>query len=104
MTATLGTIGAEGVGLIIALIAFIQWRKSNGDKSVCWMALVASMLLSGPILGWLGLVTAGLIVSGLLFYHEVIKGRGLDYIRSPLVSVVLGLCLMSVGGAITGAA
>jgi hypothetical protein len=115
MTATLGTIGAEGVGLIIALIAFIQWRKSNGAKSVCWMALVASMLLSGPILGWLGLltqvtvfgvglVTAGLIVSGLLFYHEVIKGRGLDYIRSPLVSVVLGLCLMSVGGAITGAA
>jgi hypothetical protein len=115
MTATLGGISAEGIGFILFLIAFIQWRKSNGAKAVCWLVLVASMLMSGPILSWLGLLTrvtvfgvglvlAGLIVFGLLFYHEVLKGRGLDYIRSPLVSIGLGLCLMSVGGTITGLA
>jgi hypothetical protein len=110
---TLGTIGASGVGLILAVIAFIQWRKSNGAKSVCWMALISAMLLSGSILSWLGILTqvtifgigimpVALVASGLLFYHEVIKGRGLDYIRSPLVAIVLGVSIMAVGGTITG--
>jgi hypothetical protein len=96
---------------ILALIAgTLHWKK-YAPRFVAWLLLLAGIGLSATILGYIGVfanmtilgvgvLTAVLIVTGITFYAEAVKRHGIHRVRTPIVAVLLGVAIASVGGPI----
>jgi hypothetical protein len=99
------------VAAILALIAgTLHWKK-YAPRFVAWLLLLAGVGMSAVILGYIGvftkmtilgvgILTAILIVTAIVFWAEAVKRNGMHRVRTPLVAVLLGVSLASVGGPI----
>jgi len=104
------SLGAGGIGLLLAGIVGICMWKNHGKKLPAWLALVAGMFGSVTVIGWLGgladisivgvaITTVVLILGGLVFWIEAVKAKGHHKYRTPIVGFLVGVALTaSFGG------
>jgi hypothetical protein len=99
--------------VILALIAgTLHWKK-RVPRFVAFMLWLAGLGLSAVILKYVGgftnisilgvgILTAVMIVSAIVFWEEAVKRNGLHRVRTPLIAVIFGVTLATAGGALGG--
>jgi hypothetical protein len=96
--------------LLAAIAATLHWKKRL-PRGVAFMLALAGIGLSAEILKYIGafknftilgvgIITVGAIVGLIIFWEEAVKRNGLHRVRTPVVAVLLGVCLAASGGAI----
>jgi integral membrane sensor domain MASE1 len=99
------------ISVILAAIAGTLHWKRRVPRGVAFMLALAGLGLSAVILKYIGaftnmtvlgvgVVTLGAIIGLIVFWEEAVKKNGLHRVRTPIVAVLLGVCLASTGGAI----
>lgn len=103
-----------GAVILAAIAGALMW-KNRAPRFVAWSLLFVGIGAAGVIMQYIGPSTTGLsiygvgiftiigIVCAIAFYVEVIKKDGQHKIRTPVMSALLGVSLMSVGGTVGGA-
>jgi hypothetical protein len=105
------TLGAGGIGLLLAGIVAICIWKNHGKRSPAWLALLAGMFGSGTVLSWLGglvdisvvgiaLTTVVLVLGGFLFWIEAVKGKKPHQWRTPIIGFAVGIALTATFGGV----
>ena len=96
--------------VILATIAGTLLWKKKAPRFVAWSLLFVGIGAAGVIMQYVGSTTATISIYGvgiftiiaifcaITFYVEVIKKDGHHKVRTPVVSVLLGVSLMSIGG------
>jgi hypothetical protein len=102
--------GAGGIGLLLVGLAGVLIWKDHAPKARAWLALVGGAFAAGTIVSWLGGMAyasiAGasiflviLVVGGLVFWLEAIKGKKPHKVRTPVIGLAVGVALTaSFGG------
>lgn len=99
------------ISVVLAAIAGTLHWKRRVPRGVAFMLALAGLGLSAVILKYVGaftnvtilgvgVVTIGAIVGLIVFWEEAVKRNGLHRVRTPIVAILLGVCLASTGGAI----
>lgn len=97
--------------VILAVIAGTLHWKHRAPRGVAWLLALAGIGLAAEILKYVGafthvsvlgvsIFTIGVVVCGIVFWEEAVKRNGIHRIRTPIVAVLLGICIASVGGAV----
>lgn len=98
--------------VILAAIAFTLHWKSKAPRFVAWLFFFVGLGAAGVIMRYAGTSIRGLsiygvgiftviaIVCAIVFYEEAIKRNGLHRVRTPVIAVLLGVSLMSLGGTV----
>lgn len=101
--------------VILAAIAFTLHWKSKAPRFVAWLLFFVGLGAAGVIVKYVGSAVTGLsiygvgiftiiaIICGIVFYEEAIKRNGIHRVRTPVIAVLLGVSLMSLGGTVGNA-
>lgn len=96
---------------ILALIGGVLHWKHRAPRFVAWLFALAGLGLAAEILKYVGafthvsvlgvgIFTIGVIVCGIVFWEEAVKRNGIHRVRTPVIALLLGICIASVGGAV----
>lgn len=97
--------------VILATIAATLHWKHRVPRLVCWLLLFVGVGSANVITGLaggfthmsiygVGIFTIVAIFTGITFWEEAVKRRGMHRVRTPVIALVLGVSLMGVGGTI----
>lgn len=100
--------------VILAAIALVLHWKHRAPRFVAWLLLFVGLGAAGVIVQYVGAFTrfsiygVGIwtivaIICGIVFFEEAIKKNGLHRARTPVVAVLLGVSLVSLGGTVGNA-
>ena len=97
-----------GAVILAAIAGVLHWKR-RAPRFVAWLLLFVGLGAAGVIVQYVGAFTkfsiygVGVwtlvaIICGIVFFEEAIKRNGLHRARTPVVSVLLGVALVSLGG------
>jgi hypothetical protein len=96
--------------VLLAAIAVALHMKHRVPRIVAWLLFLvgvgAAATITGLVGGFsgislfgVGVFTVGAIVTAIFFWEEAVRSNGLHRVRTPLIALAFGVCLMSAGGA-----
>jgi hypothetical protein len=103
--------GVTGAVILAVIAGTLIWKK-RAPRFVAWALLFVGLGAAGVIMSYVGTSLTGLslygvgaftiigIFCGLVFWFEVVKRDGAHRVRTPLVSLMLGVSLMNVTGTV----
>jgi uncharacterized membrane protein YkvI len=97
-----------GAVILAAIAGTLHWKK-KAPRFVAWLLLFVGLGAAGVIVQYAGAFTGAsiygvgiftliAIICGIVFYEEAIKRNGIHRARTPIVAVLLGVSLVSLGG------
>lgn len=110
-----GSLGALGVGVLLALVAFILIRHNakhgmKAYRTASILALLSGLCLSGSIVGYLGSITSmsiggvgvvlAVVVVGGLDFIIMMRGWGHHPMWTPIIGFAVGIAVALAPGAI----
>jgi len=102
-----------GVALILAVIAGILHWKHRVPRLVCFLLLFTGVGIAIGIAGFLsgfssltifgvGVMVLIALATAVVFWEEAIRLNGMHRVRTPVIALLFGISLMSVGGWVGG--
>lgn len=97
-----------GAVILAAIAGTLHWKK-RAPRFVAWLLLFVGLGAAGVIIQYVGAFTTAsiygvgiwtviAIICGIVFFEEAIKRNGIHRARTPVVAVLLGVALVSLGG------
>jgi hypothetical protein len=99
-----------GAVILAAIAGTLHWKK-YAPRFVAWLLFLVGLGAATEIMKYVGaftkmsikgvgIITLIAIVTGIVFYAEAVKRHGIHRVRTPIVAVLLGVSLISMGGSI----
>lgn len=104
-----------GIGtLLLAAVITLIWKSNKkGKRHHGWLALLAGLFSATTVVGILSIVvspssmifgagamTLIMVVTGIITWHETVKGRDPHHLRTPIAAFLLGASLATVFGGV----
>lgn len=99
------------VAVIFAAIAGALMYKQCAPRAVAWLLLCVGIGAAAEIMKYIGdflkisfygvaAITVIFFVAAVLFWQEVVKRNKMHKVRTPIVALLLGVSIISLGGTV----